>query len=486
MAGKLTDAKIAGAVAGRELLESLGRGLGSLSVRVTPSRRRVFYFRFKPPGGNQQRIELGIYSTEGAGDTLSLSKARRMAMQFATRYREHPDLRAHLEAERRNREVAERHRQDEEARKAAEASRGTLRALLEAYAAHLTAHGKRSGTDALAMFRRHVFEPWPAYADMRAGDLKPRDVTAILRTATEAGKGRTAGKLRSYIRAAYALALRAESDPTVPAAFVAFGIESNPAAVTAALSQYNRARDRTLTAGELGFYLRALEAAPPSEARDTLLLALLLGGQRPAQLLRATRADVDLHARTIRLLDPKGKRAQPRVHVLPLTDDAAAIVARRLELATVHVSRRERQQAKKEGRELPPPQESPWLFSASGKQPTRPETLCVAVRKLAAAAVADKALQKARATLGMFELRDVRRTCETMLAGLGVSRDVRAQIQSHGLGGIQQRHYDRHDYMREKAAALEQWGAYLRGLRDERVTPMAGRPARPAKQLQAL
>lgn len=348
----------------------------------------------------------------------------------------------------------------------------------EAYAAHLTAQGRASGGDALAMFRRHVFDAWPTYADMRAVDLKPRDVTAILRTATEAGKGRTAGKLRSYIRAAYALALRAESDPTAPATFVAFGIEANPAAATAALSQYNRARDRTLTAGELGFYLRALEAAPVSEARDALLLALLLGGQRPAQLLRATRADVDLHARTIRLLDPKGKRAQPRAHVLPLTDEAAAIVARRLELATVHVSRRQRQQARKEGRELPAPQASPWLFSADGKCPTRPETLCKMVRTLATAATADKALQKARASLGLFELRDVRRTCETMLAALGISRDVRAQIQSHGLGGIQQRHYDRHDYMREKAAALEQWGAYLAGLRDERVAPMGAKRAR--------
>jgi integrase len=473
---RLTDAKIAATKAGSARAESLGRGFGSLELMAQKASRRIFFFRFKPPGQAQQRLELGAYDPSGRAG-LTLANARAAALQRAQQYRQHRDLRAHLEAEQRNREVAERHRQDEEARKAAEASRGTLRALLEAYCAHLTAQGRRSGADALAMFRRHVFEPWPVYADMRAGDLKPRDVTAILRTATEAGKGRTAGKLRSYIRAAYALALRAESDPTVPAAFVAFGIEANPAAVTAALSQFNRARDRTLTAGELGFYVRALETAPESEARDALRLALLLGGQRPAQLLRATRADVDLHARTIRLLDPKGKRAQPRPHVLPLTDDAAVIIERRLELATVHVSRRERQQAKKEGRELPAPQESPWLFSASGKQPTRPETLCVMVRKLAADATADKALQKARASLGMFELRDVRRTCETMLAGMGVSRDVRAQIQSHGLGGIQQRHYDRHDYMREKAAALEQWGAFLRGLRDQRVAPMGEKRA---------
>ena len=54
-------------------------------------------------------------------------------------------------------------------------------------------------------------------------------------------------------------------------------------------------------------------------------------------------------------------------------------------------------------------------------------------------------------------MRDLRRTAETQMAALGISSDVRAQIQSHGLGGIQARHYDRHDYMLEKRAALQQW-----------------------------
>ncbi|MDW8468878.1 MAG: hypothetical protein RML56_07825 [Burkholderiales bacterium] len=38
---------------------------------------------------------------------------------------------------------------------------------------------------------------------------------------------------------------------------------------------------------------------------------------------------------------------------------------------------------------------------------------------------------------------------------------MRARIQSHGLGGVPSRHYDRHDYMPEKRAALEAWAAHL-------------------------
>jgi len=62
-----------------------------------------------------------------------------------------------------------------------------------------------------------------------------------------------------------------------------------------------------------------------------------------------------------------------------------------------------------------------------------------------------------------FLLADVRRTCETRMAELGVSKDLRAQIQSHGLGGVQDRHYDRYEYLKEKRIALDAWAAWLAG-----------------------
>ena len=59
---------------------------------------------------------------------------------------------------------------------------------------------------------------------------------------------------------------------------------------------------------------------------------------------------------------------------------------------------------------------------------------------------------------------DLRRTAETQLARLGVSKDDRAQLLSHGLGGVQSRHYDRHEYMDEKRAALNKWSKHLEAL----------------------
>lgn len=65
---------------------------------------------------------------------------------------------------------------------------------------------------------------------------------------------------------------------------------------------------------------------------------------------------------------------------------------------------------------------------------------------------------------GLFTAGDLRRTVETRLAAAGVGAEVRAQLQSHGLGGIQARHYDRHDYLVEKRAALETLHLLITGL----------------------
>jgi hypothetical protein len=56
------------------------------------------------------------------------------------------------------------------------------------------------------------------------------------------------------------------------------------------------------------------------------------------------------------------------------------------------------------------------------------------------------------------------------------SCDVRAQVRSHGLGGVQARHYDRHSYFAEKKQALQKWLKHLRKLQSIQPSK-AGSPA---------
>ena len=56
---------------------------------------------------------------------------------------------------------------------------------------------------------------------------------------------------------------------------------------------------------------------------------------------------------------------------------------------------------------------------------------------------------------GRFTARDLRRTVETRLSAEGVSLEDRSHLQSHGLSGVQHRHYDKHKRINEARAALE-------------------------------
>jgi hypothetical protein len=447
----ITDAQVRAKHApGRKLSESCdGRGGGVLVVRWGTGDRRWYYFRYVGPQRRQHALPLNV-------DTLA--QARAAARALANRAREARaqgnDLRALLDQEEAQRRREERDRLEAAALAARNAERGTLRALLSAYVAYLERAGKQAAGDARRLFERHVYGRHAELASRQAAAITPDDVTAVVREVVDLGHGRTAAKLRSYLRSAFALAIRAPLDASAPAALVGLGVKSNPAAATAALAEFNGVRDRVLTDAELGHYAHALTAAAPSPARDALLVALLAGGQRPTQLLRCVRGDADLAAGTLTLRDGKGRRKVPRLHVLPLAPSALALVAARCAGAS----------------------DAP-LFSADDKRSTRIETCEEFSGAILSGMASDERLREAKALgTGRAQLRDLRRTCETMLAALGVPRDIRAQIQSHGLGGVQDRHYDRHSYRDEKRDALARWEAHVLAL-VERHKDQAQQPA---------
>jgi integrase len=453
---------------------AIPRSHGGLTLYVHPRGRPRWYWRYTESDGRKVRLALGKYAATAELGALTLPQARAEVTRKAALYAapDSRDVRAHLEREAK-RKAAEA-LADEKARLAAlaakaDAGKYTLEALLAVYVAHLRKQGKSSAGAVENCTLNHVTKAKPEIAQRPANAITARDVAALLRPLVEEGKGRQAGKLRAYLRAAFALAARAEVDSAVPSGFLAFGVEGNPVAATGTLAEFNRALDRALSDPELRAYHQAVKDLPDSPARDAMLLGLLLGGQRTAQVVRATTADVDVTARTLRLLDPKGKRAQPRPHILPLPDAALAVVER-------CIARSEAQRTRAEQAGVDVAAWPGYLFSSHGGAPLRPETVTNAATELA-----DTLHAKPRAERVIkepFTLRDIRRTCETHLAALGISRDTRAQILSHGLGGVQAKHYDRHDYLPEKAAALTAWAAHLDAKPAANVAPIRGRARR--------
>jgi integrase len=147
-------------------------------------------------------------------------------------------------------------------------------------------------------------------------------------------------------------------------------------------------------------------------------LHLLTGGQRIEQLVRLRWADVRADAITIR--DAKGRPGQgPRAHTVPITEGAARDL-QALERVGGHV-----------------------FSTTKGVKPISGTTL------------SGWAAQVAGDAIEGFQLNRVRSGVEALLAANRISRKIRGHVQSHGLTGIQARHYDGHDYMVEKREALE-------------------------------
>jgi len=448
----LTDKEIAKAISdarktGSDVFRTDGtkaRGIGSLRVRARPTGQCLLYFRYGDAAGKQDSISIGVYDTSGKAG-LTLRKARAKAGELSQLYQAgRRDLRAYLEhqeaQDRAARESAARDREEAER----QASSGTLQALLDGYVSHLERQGKTtSARDARNLFRKNISDTdaFPHLAAMPARQITSADITGMLARLINAGTGRTAAKLRSYLRASFAAALAAPHEPTIHPALHGFHLTGNPAAAVPAkgLAQFNLARERALSATELQAFMKGVDGVTAALSRDMLWLSLLLGGQRLAQLARLRPQDVDTDEFTVTLFDRKGARKQPRAHKLPLTERAAEIVLRWLERALKGI----------DGDPFP------YVFTNNGKVPIRGETLSNVVAEIAAA------MLKAKTARAPFELRDIRRTCETMLAAMGISKDLRAQLQSHGLGGVQDRHYDRHEYMDEKRGVLEAWDAKL-------------------------
>jgi integrase len=432
---------------------------GQLVLRVTTAGTKRWFFRYSE-GGKRVSLPIGFYGSGGLG--LKEARAERDRLRDLRRDPATRDIKDYLrrqEEARLYREEQERQEQERQQQERDAEKHYSLKALMKVYTDHLASKGKQSAKDAATLLRLHVEEAFPHLVVQPAADIEARDVAMVARRLIEAGKERTAGKVRSYLAASFNMALKAETDPRAPAAALGFRLKANPALATAAASGIKE-RDRFLTETELREYMVRLDTmtAIPEPHRDALRLNLLLAGQRTAQLLRVTRNDVDIKAATITLIDPKGRRERPRRHVLPLLPAALALVEKLMKRADDLSTDKHKVE---------------FLLTSEGKVPIRLETLSKAVADIS------KSLMAHSQSHEPFRMSDIRRTAETMLASMRISKDVRAQLLSHGLSGVQNKHYDFHDYQPEKIAALRAWERRLQNIRDgQEASNVTALPAR--------
>ena len=400
---------------------------GSLEARKL-STGTMLYWRVTI-GGKTERVTIGLYDSSAAPKSLKAT-AKGFSIRAATRAAEvlaqahHANLdggghRGLIEA------AAEATRKATEAEAEAvriaevvklEAAKFTLKNMLNHYCDHLETLGRRSHKDARSIFKIHVYGAWPKIAALPANQVTGEQVADMMRKVLESGKGRTANKLRSYIRAAYQVALAARSKASIPLHFKAYRVTSNPGADTVPDESQNNPDKRPLSAEELRSYWQTIKPMP-GFVGAVLRLHLLTGGQRIEQLVNLTTSRMTND--TITLLDGKGRPGKaPRPHTVPLIPLAATAL-----LACN-------------------PQGVYALSTDNG------------VTHLSAVTLSHWAVDAA-ANIPDFATKRIRSGVETLLASARISTEIRGRLQSHGITGVQARHYDGHDYIDEKRHALD-------------------------------
>jgi len=386
----------------------------------------MFYFRYVTAKGLRDTLPVGMFDVRGR-DGLTLAEAREKVGELRRIRKLHGDIRATWETQEREREreraVAEAAAQVIKEAETAKRSR-TLGALLTAYTDQLERDGKHSAKSVRAELHNHVRDKWPKLWALPIVDVTADDLLAVVAIPAEAENLRQAEKVRAYLRAAFAAGMKARHNAKALPALRALRIAANPARDLTPIEGANKARDRALSISELRAYWKRIQT--PEYA--ALKFHLLTGCQRLKQLARVKQADFDTDTNAIRMLDYKGRRSKPRSHHVPLIPASIEAI-----------------------REMNAGAAGPYLFTlTAGESGADYSGISKRVGKIR------KAMHKANELPGgAFTPGDLRRTVETVLSGRQVSRETRGQLQSHGLDGVQARHYDKHTYMEEKRDALE-------------------------------
>lgn len=389
------------------------------ALQVTPNGTRTFLLCYVAKAtGRERRMAIGRF---GKAPALSVAAALERAKALRHRVDMGEDPWADGKAARA---VAEAERQAKDA---------TLGNLLEAYCEALERARKPSAAGVRRELRSTLETPFPSLWKRQASLVTLEDLVKPLNRLTRDGKHRQAQKTRSYIRAAYTMAAGAAANAAVSDLFEPFTKLPNIGRDLATIEAPGVSADspealeddgkRALTQPELTAYWQRIRAL--DDAGGALLrFHLLTGAQRAAQLSRLTTAHVT--GGTLTLLDGKGRRSKPRRHTLPLLPEAQdALEAMRGDAG-------------------------PYLFTLDGG---RTGAGYHALRRKVGEVA--QAMVDAGETTQTFTPGELRITVETRLQAAGVSQEIRAHLQSHGLGGIQNKHYAKHDFAAEKLAALE-------------------------------
>jgi integrase len=263
----------------------------------------------------------------------------------------------------------------------------------------------RSGGEISRLLRREVGKPW---AGRSIHEVSKRDVVEVVTAIEQRGAPVAANKalkaIKTFLRWCVGRAVLDQS----PA-------EGVP------LPSKEVARDRVLDDNELAqVILAARKIAGPYGG---IVELLTLTGQRREEVARLPWEEVDL-ARQLWTL-PKSRTKNAKAHLVHLSEQSMAVLT--------HADHR-----------------GPYVFSLLGTKP------------FPGFSRAKRRLDQLSGVTG-WRLHDLRRTCVSGMARLGIAPHVADKILNHLSGTISgvAAVYQRHEFLAERREALERWGTHV-------------------------
>ncbi len=164
---------------------------------------------------------------------------------------------------------------------------------------------------------------------------------------------------------------------------------------------------------------------------------LMLTGQRRNEWANAKRSELSFERKTLEI--PKARYKGGRDHIVPLSAQAEAVLRSMPVLA------------------------GEYIFSTThGTRPISGFSRAKQRMDELALGIFRQNTNNPDAEWQNYRLHDLRVTCESRLADLGFTQDVRDAVLGHAKIGLQKL-YNKHDYLEEKREALERYGAALAG-----------------------
>lgn len=378
-----------------------------LVIRVTPKGKRSFSVIYKVPGegglSKHGRLLTGRQHriTIGQYPMISLKRAREEAREIIEVVSEGHDPRV----ERRERNLL----------RLTDSVEAVSKRFINQDAKRNIASWKKIEST----FRLHIIPKW---GDRPISDIRRADIHELLDDIVTTGRVGTAREVRKHLSRLFNWAVDREIISDNPV----HGMERKD------LVQNGEA-GRALTDEELRIlWIATGELGYPF---GDMYRMLLLTGQRRNEWANALRSEINTQRRVLEI--PASRYKGKRDHVVPLTDPVWAI----FEALPVFI-----------GNDY-------HLFSSTiGKVPVSGFSKA----KARLDEIMEQHMQEKDpdAALVGWRVHDMRVTCETRLADLGLNREIRDAVLGHAKPGLQ-RNYNKHDYFEEKHTALKAYAEHI-------------------------